>query len=42
MLPHVRYGAYQRYEDLLLPRVLMGDAAARKVFLLTSISSTTC
>jgi PucR family transcriptional regulator, purine catabolism regulatory protein len=33
MLPHVHFGSFQRYEDLLLPRVLLGDAGARRVFL---------
>lgn len=33
MLPYLRSGLFLRYEDLLLPRVLSGDAEARQAFL---------
>ena len=33
MLLHLRYGRFLRYEDLLLPRVLMGDAEAQQAFI---------
>jgi PucR family transcriptional regulator, purine catabolism regulatory protein len=33
MTPHLRFGAFQRFDDLLLPRVLSGDLAARAAFL---------
>jgi purine catabolism regulator len=31
--PHVRFGTFCRFEDVLLPRVLAGDVSARQVFL---------
>ncbi len=33
MLPHLRYGRFQPYEALLLPRVLLGEPEARAAFL---------
>jgi purine catabolism regulator len=33
MLPHLRYGSFQPYEALLLPRVLLGEPEARAAFL---------
>lgn len=33
MLPHLKFGALLTYDDLLLPRVLMGDHDAQQAFL---------
>jgi purine catabolism regulator len=33
LLPHLRRSTFLRYEDLLLPRVLLGDTEAQRVFL---------
>src|SRR5260221_1841592 len=33
MLPHLTFGQLSRFEDLLLPRVLLGDIEARTAFL---------
>lgn len=33
MLPHLHFNTFQRYEDMLLPRVLMGDGDAQHAFL---------
>lgn len=35
LLPHLSFGSFHRYEDLLVPRVLLGDAEARTSFLTT-------
>lgn len=33
ILPHLNFGQFHRYQDLLVPRVLMGDTDARSSFL---------
>ena len=33
ILPHLSFGVFQRYEELLLPRVLLGEPEARAAFL---------
>ncbi|MFD0616173.1 PucR family transcriptional regulator [Paenibacillus sp. GCM10027629] len=33
ILPHIQFGQHHRYQDLLVPRVLMGDQDARSSFL---------
>jgi purine catabolism regulator len=33
LLPYLKFGVCQRFEDLLLPRVMMGDPDARVIFL---------
>lgn len=33
LLPYIRYGQFHSYEDLLIPRILMGDHEAHSGFL---------